>query len=519
MARVAALVACLVAVVGCGESLPDPGETHGASYAAARQAVADRTGAAGRARNVIFFLGDGMSVTTVTAARILEGQQRGEPGEENLLAFEELPQVALLKTYNTNQQVSDSAGTMTAMMSGVMTKAAVLGVDDRVRPGDFASVAASRVPTLLELAEEKGLSTGVVTTTRLTHATPAACYAHSAHRNWEVDAALPPEARAADFPDLARQLVEFPFGDGLEVALGGGRVLFLPQSSLDPEYPDRKGARLDGRDLIEEWLERRPRSAYVWNLEDFRALDPIATDHVLGLFEPSHMQWEADREKDVAGEPSLAEMTEKALAILSRNSRGYVLMVEAGRIDHGHHAGNAYRALVDTIELSHAVRRARELTDPDETLIVVTADHGHTLTMAGYPTRGNPILGLVVPNDRNGEPATEPARDALGLPYTTLGYANGPGYSGASQAQEEGPKHFPHTPRTSSPIRQGRPDLSDVDTGAPDYLQESSVPMAVETHSGEDVPLYAGGPGAELFHGVRNQAYVFHALVAALGWN
>lgn len=67
-------------------------------------------------------------------------------------------------------------------------------------------------------------------------------------------------------------------------------------------------------------------------------------------------------------------------------------------------------------------------------------------------------------------------------------------------------------------ITKGRPDLSHVDTTDPGYLQESTVPLESETHSGEDVALYAGGPGAHLFHGVQEQSYVYHALVAALGW-
>lgn len=471
-----------------------------------------------RARNAILFVGDGMGLTTVNAARILEGQRRGEPGEENLLAFETLPHVALAKTYNTNQQVPDSAGTMTALVSGVKTKAQVLGVDDRVVVGDHRSVAASRVPTLLEEAEDRGLATGVITTTTLTHATPAACYAHSADRAWENDRRLTEAARRDDFPDIARQFVEFDHGDGIDVALGGGRVHFLPADRIDPEWPDYRGERGDGRDLLEEWRARHPDGAYVWNQTQFAALDPARKGPVLGLFEPWHMRFEADRAGDPAGEPSLAEMTAFALDALSTRPNGFVLVVEAGRIDHGHHLSNAYRALIDTIELSNAVRVALERTDPSETLIVVTADHGHVFTIGGYPTRGNDILGLVMPNDAAGRPSQRPALDASGRPFTTLGYANGPGYPGASDAQPEGPKHFPHQPASFEGSATGRPDLSAVDTSDPGYVQEATVPLALETHSGEDVPIYAGGPGASMFSGVREQSFVRHAIAAALGW-
>mgnify|MGYP000483430161 CR=1 FL=1 len=188
-----------------------------------------------RAKNVILFVGDGMGVSTVTAARILEGQRGGASGEENNLSFESFPSVALSKTYSTNQQTSDSAPTMTAMVTGVKTEDSIISVDQRVVAGDYKTVKGNELVTVLELAEQKGLSTGVVSTARLTHATPAACYAHTADRDWEADRDLPEDARRANFPDIARQLIEFPFGDGLEVALGGGRTKFLPETVNDPE--------------------------------------------------------------------------------------------------------------------------------------------------------------------------------------------------------------------------------------------------------------------------------------------
>jgi alkaline phosphatase len=475
-------------------------------------------GARLRAGNVILFVGDGMGIATVTAARILEGQRRNQPGEENRLAFELLPHLALSRTYNTNQQVPDSAGTMSAMVTGVKTKAGVLSLNDRVARGDHTGAASARVGTLLEEAERRGLSTGVVTTTRVTHATPAACYAHAPERDWESDSDLPEQARRAGFPDIARQLLELSGGDGLEVVLGGGRAKFLPSSSADPEDPESRGSRADGRDLTAEWRARFQRAAYVWNQEQFEAVDLASTDHLLGLFQPSHMNFEFDRPRDRAGEPSLSAMTAAAIGILARNPRGFFLMVEGGRIDHGHHAGNAYRALTDTIEFSNAVRTALELIEPEETLVVVTADHSHVFSIAGYPTRGNDILGLVVGNDEHGRPQSQPLRDALGLPYTTLGYLNGPGYTGASDRQREGSEHLPHRPSASRGIREGRPDLSARNTAAPGYLQEAAIPLSSETHAGEDVPIYAGGPGAHLFHGVREQNYVYHAIAEALGW-
>ena len=219
------------------------------------------------------------------------------------------------------------------------------------------------------------------------------------------------------------------------------------------------------------------------------------------------MEYEYDRSADTGGEPSLSAMTSKAIDILSQNKKGYFLHVESGRIDHAHHAGNAYRALTDTIEFSNAIRTALEKTDSKETLIIVSADHSHVFTIAGYPKRGNPILGKVV------EPGTTDfTLDLLGLPYTTLGYANGPGYTGASDSQPAGSKRHPHTPTSYVGITAGRPDLTAVDTTAPSYLQEAAVPLGSETHAGEDVAIYANGPGAYLFQGVQEQNVIFHVM-------
>jgi alkaline phosphatase len=470
---------------------------------------------AGRAKNIILFVGDGMGVSTVTAARILEGQLRGESGEENLLSFERLPYVALSKTYSVNQQTSDSAPTMTAIMTGVKTDDGIISVDQDVVRGDHTTVKGNELPTFLELAEQAGLSTGIISTARVTHATPAACYAHSPDRNWESDADLPPNARQSGFPDIARQLVEFPHGNGLEVVLGGGRSKFLPNTTADPEDQHRKGERKDGRDLANEWTRQRPRSAYVWNKRQFDSVDP-RTDRLLGLFERSYMKYEHDRSRDAGGEPSLSEMTLKAIDVLAKNRKGYFLMVEGGRIDHAHHEGNAYRALTDTIAFAKAVQVALAKTNQKETLIIVTADHSHVFTIAGYPTRGSNILGLVQGNNEHGNPAGDYEKDALGRPYTTLGYANGPGYTGPSKDQAEGPKRHPHSGEGYSGISGGRPDLTSVSTADHDYLQESAVPLVNETHAGEDVVIYAGGPGAHLFHGVQEQNVIFHVMVAAM---
>lgn len=480
----------------------------------ARTAAALRGGAKPRARNIILFLGDGMSITTITAARILEGQRRGAPGEETRLAFEEFPYTALSRTYAVDAQTADSASTMSAIMSGIKTRYDTVSLTQDARPGDCASTRGNDAATLLEIAESSGLATGVVTTTRITDATPAATYAHSADDNWEADADMPVEARNNGCLDIARQLIEFSAGDGVDVAFGGGRSRFLPTNVSDPEYPELRGKRLDGRNLIAEF-EARKGSRFVWNAQQFNALDPSSSKQVMGLFEPENLQYTQDRAQDAAGAPSLAQMTTKAIALLSRHSEGYVLVVEGGRIDHAHHSGNAYRALDETIGLSDAVRAAVAATRADETLILATADHSHTLSFSGSSVRGNPILGLARSRNRDGNAAEQASEDAAGRPFTTLNYANGPGYLSSSDAQAAGPKHYPHVPKKYSDEAVTRPNLGDIDTANPDYLQESIFPMRRETHSGEDVAVYARGPGAEAVHGSLEQNVLFHLMLQA----
>ncbi|HEY5780753.1 MAG TPA: alkaline phosphatase, partial [Lysobacter sp.] len=336
----------------------------GAAQAAGRGAMS------GRAKNVILFVGDGMSLTTVAAARILDGQRKGGPGEENRLSWEHFPATALSKTYNTDSQTPDSAGTMSAMATGVKTRMGVLSIGQQATRGNCAQALDAPMLTLWELAASRGLATGVVTTTRVTHATPGATFSHSADRNWESDAQMSAGAQEAGCTDIARQIVESPFGTGPDVLMGGGRSYFMTTRQQDPEYDNKTGKRLDGRDLIAQWKQRHPGGAYVWNAKQLEAAPANAP--LLGLFEPGHMQFSQDRAKDGAGEPTLAQMTRAAIQRLSHNGQGYVLLVEGGRIDHAHHYGNAYRALTDTIALSEAVQAATEATSADDTLILVT---------------------------------------------------------------------------------------------------------------------------------------------------
>jgi alkaline phosphatase len=496
---------------------PD-GETAAWWYRAGAAQAAERGAMSGKAKNIILFVGDGMSLTTVAAARILEGQRLGQPGEEHALSWEAFPHTAFSKTYNTDSQTPDSAGTMSAMATGVKTRAGVLSIGQQVKYGDCAGALASPLLTLWQLAESAGLATGVVTTTRLTHATPAATFTHSPNRGWENDSEMKDATNATACRDIARQLIETDYGDGPEVLMGGGRGGFFPTTQADPEYADKTGLRLDGRDLVAQWTQRRKGGTYVWNKAQLDAA-PVASP-LLGLFEPSHMRYEHDRPKDAAGEPSLTDMTRRSIANLQAHSaakggRGYLLLVEGGRIDHAHHAGNAHRALTDAIALSEAVSAAAAMTSAEDTLILVTADHSHTLTFAGYPARGNAILGKVKGSSGEGANPAGYATDATGLTYTTLGYANGPGYVGATDQAPEGPKTFLQEISGFRPAQNGRPNLTEVDTEHPDYMQEATVPLSNETHGGDDVGIWARGPGAHAVRGTIEQNTIYHILLQA----
>lgn len=471
------------------------------------------TGIKGSAKNVILFVGDGMGISTVTAARILEGQLMGKDGEEHQLSFETFPFAGLTKTYNVDAQTPDSAGTMTAMMSGVKTDVGVIGVDEDIERGDCATVAGNELLTALELAELAGKSTGIISTARITHATPAATYAKSADRNWEDISDMPTEAVEGGCKDIADQLVNFETYlearfdgvdvDGIEVAMGGGRRHFLPKVA-DANSPDAvsavEGDRTDDRNLVTEWQTAYPDGDYVYDQTGFDAINPETTERVFGLFNESHMQYDADRANDVAGEPTIAQMTEKAIQVLDNNDDGFFLMVESGRIDHSHHAGSAYGALTDTIAFSEAIEAAFNATNSEDTLIIVTADHGHVFTIAGYPKRGNPILGKVVTVGSD-----EVALAGDEMPYTTLGYTNGLGMRDFGEQTNADATY-------ALDANTGRKDLMDIDTTSPGFHQEALVPLGSETHSGEDIGIYANGPGSFLVNGTNEQNMIFHIM-------
>ncbi len=437
---------------------------------------------AATAKNVIFFLGDGMGPTTVTATRLYK------VGEAGQLTMETLDYTARIKTFSHDAQTTDSAPSMSAYMTGVKMNNEVISMSsDTVAESPVkdangnsgltgcASNNGQPVSTLLELAKAKGKAVGSITTTELTHATPAATYAHICHRDAAYDIAVQAVPGGAGFNSA--------LGDGVDVLMGGGANYWTPYNK-----DTNKRGRADGRDLMAELKAKGYATATT--KDELAAVDPTSSSRLIALFsKTSHMDYDLDRQNNPAStQPSLSEMTSKAIDLLSKNQDGYFLMVEGGRIDHALHGTNAKRALQDASAFDDAIKTALSKVDLSNTLIVVTADHDHTMTINGYSAKGNNVLDLV----KEGSNKTI-KRDVNGNAITTLAFGNGPNR------------------------KQVREDLTSEQVTADNYLQESGVKLGSETHGGGDVMLFAKGPNADLFKGTLDNTKVFEKVKAATG--
>lgn len=269
-----------------------------------------------------------MGLTTVTAARIYKGQKdgKGKNGEREVLSWEKMPFASLAKVFAVDYQVSDSAATATSYLTGIKTNKGVIGVSAKVPREDCV---ASQVPgvktrSYLDWAQKFGKATGFVTTTRVTHASPAPLYSNAADRDWE--------AYADDgCQDIAAQLVRGERGKKLKVILGGGRRSFMPKNSHHNHVKTEDGKRKDGKNLIEEWQEARKdtNSKFITTREELVSLDAKKTGQLLGLFANSHLPYVLDLNK-TSDSPSLKEMVKVALDLLTKENpeKGYFLFVE-----------------------------------------------------------------------------------------------------------------------------------------------------------------------------------------------
>lgn len=412
-------------------------------------AVLTFAAASGHAESVVYFIGDGMGPSQVTAARIYKTGADGAG-----LTLDGMPHVGLVRTWAANGLVTDSAAAGTALASGVKTNIFAIGMDPAGNPVESMAVKAKR----------KGMSVGIISTARLTHATPACFYGHSRNRFGEGE--------------LAVQLVE---SDAWDLAMGGGRGFFMTNLQADGETGE-KGLRADGRDLLKEAGDKGIR--VVQSREQFDALvrdveGGTDTGRVFGVFNADHMAYELERGSDVWGEPSLREMTEVALRILSRNPNGFFLTVEGGRIDHACHDGQAKLAVTDLIAMDEAVAASLAWQGPagEKPLVVVTADHETGgLAINGY-------AGLEIQGDAL-------VTDTRSIGKEVISFSSGPGAT--------------------------RPEV-ELDRTDPKYQQQALHPTDSAVHTGVDVAVYAQGPGAEVFDGTMDNTEVAKRIMRALG--
>lgn len=304
-----------------------------------------------KVKNIILFIGDGMGAEHRKAARW------SSIGNNGRLSMDTMPVNGWIQTHSANNTTTDSAAAATAIATGVKTNNHVIGLDDNL----------NYVPTILEHAKNKGKLVGLVSTTHVTHATPAAFASHIKHRKL--------------MNEIAVQMLD----TGVDVLLGGGEDEFLPTSD-NGCFPEA-GERSDGRNLINEARSNGYR--HVCDPVTFNLIKPETTDRLIGLF--------ADEGMTRPFSPSLVSMTKKAIDILSRNDYGFFLMVEGGQIDWASHDNDAANVITDTLAFDDAVEVAKQFAfKSNDTLIIVTADHetGGMLvspTPTGQPDEDGPF--------------------------------------------------------------------------------------------------------------------------------
>nr|CDS27093.1 alkaline phosphatase [Hymenolepis microstoma] len=447
------------------------------------QKTKDHLGLPGKpAKNVILFLGDGMGISTVSASRFYKTEVEGRLGSVTPeLEFEGWPFHTLVRTYDLNSVVTDSASSATAYLGGTKTTTGIIGLTGFVKPKECREYKEDeKVESVLKAAIRTKRATGIVTSTRITHASPAGAYSHAASRYWESDKSVKVDCGFVTNPpkDLALQLIED--NPDINVILGGGYRNFYPVGA--------NGNRTDGRNLPEEWLKSKRKdghsAAFVNDSREFLKSDYSKVDYLLGLLTPSHMPFEADRAE---GEASLADMTAVAIKLLSRQPNGFFLFVEGGRIDHAHHNNLGKKALIDTLAFEKAIRKATELVDLEETLLIVTADHSHSFQLVGQPSRLKSLLDLDEEYDIY-------IADKKGM--TPMLYSSGP----------------------SAAINSSRANLHLLNATIhnKNFSIPSLVPLPWATHSGEDVGVYATGAFSRLFHSTVDNTFIANAIKFAM---
>ncbi len=460
-----------------------------------------------KAKNVILFIGDGMSPAHRTAARLLskgiaEGKSLGK------LAIDDMPHMAMVATAGTDSIITDSANSASAYATGHKTASAAMGVyaDRTISPFDDP-----RVETITSLARRRlGLGIGIVTNTEVEDATPAAMIAHTRRRG--------------TYDEIVAQL----FAARPDVLMGGGSASFLPKDA-----PGSK--RKDDIDYVARFREAGYRMATTAGELNALAAQP-ETRQLLGLFATGNMDGALDRKFLKGGgvgkfpeQPDLTQQVQAALDVLSRNEAGFFLMVESGMIDKYAHLLDMERAVYDTIMLDNAVRLARDWarTRGDDTLILVVADHNHP----------NSLVGTI--NDDMGVTPNVPLRERVSV-YEKAGFPNYPdpdaeGYPSRVDVSRRLaifsaalPDHYetfrPKLDDPNEPTVKGEaPGTFKANEKYKDVpgvaLRLGNLPamMRASVHSGEDVILTAAGPGSERVRGSMDNTEIFRVIADALG--
>lgn len=471
----------------------------GVSRAAVTYQVIEVETLANPARNVILFISDGMTLNQLAAARVIsQGQQQGR--FNSLLAIEQADAFALVTTSGMDSIITDSANSAAAYNTGHKSVVNALGAypANLDNPNEHP-----RVELLGEIVRRTtGMSIGVVTNTHITDATPASVYAHTRRRS-------------------EHQFIADTFLDGLvrpEVFLGGGSRWFLPAS-----VPG--SLRGDERDLITE-AEALGYEFVTTAAELAAATAPDG--RLLGFFHLNDFNSYLDREYfqnpevlgDFDDQPLLWDQVQAAIDVLSRNPEGFLLIVESGNNDKFLHPLDWHRATWDVLELDRTVALAREwaIANGDDTLIIVTADHGHGFSTYGTydATQGAGVRDAVRVYEQAGFPTYGDRLDRNGLPVPdtdvilAVGIANHPDYCETYVVTE---RHL--APASNSEAgyvaADGRCELGGT-------LMQGNLPLPASTgvHTLDDVPLYASGPGSDYFFGVTDNTEVFFAIARAL---
>jgi alkaline phosphatase len=461
-----------------------------------------------KAKNVILFIGDGMTIGHRTAARLLakgfvEGKSSGK------LAIDDMPHMALVGTAGMDSIITDSANSMSAYTTGHKSAVNALGVyaDRTADPFDDPKV--ENITSLVQ--RHNGMAVGIVTNTEIEDATPAAMVAHTRRRT-EYD-----------------RIVEHFFAAKPDVIMGGGRANFLPKSAGS----DSK--RKDDVDFVARF--RAAGYSYATTGAEMTELaNSPSTGKLLGLFHSANMDGVLDRRYLKGGtvakfpnQPDLTEQVRAALQVLSRNENGFMLMVESGLIDKYTHALDMERAVYDTIMLDNAVKLARDWASGrgDDTLILVASDHGHPVSLIGTVeddmTKAPPgaLRDSVRVYEKAGTP-NYPAPDAAGYPprvdvsrRLALFSASLPDHYETFRPKLDGP-NVP-TAEGNTPNTYIANERYKALPGA--MLRLGNLPASVngDVHSGDDVILTATGPGSDRVHGQMDNTEVFRVIAEALG--